>query len=186
MPALRLAQAVQLVEQQHPVGDGGVDARCGGARRRCLRLRDGGLGLPALPIASRPAVGDLVPGDPHQPGRERTLVGPEAGTTGPRGDEDLLGDVLGVRAGPERPHRHAVDLPGPPLVGPGQRLLVARGEPPADLRRRPAPRRTAAPGTGSTRPTLPTRGRRTASASLTGSSSGAHRRGSAITTTLSR
>jgi hypothetical protein len=50
-----------------------------------------------------------------------------------RRDERLLGDVLGVGAGTDRAHGHAVDRRRPALVGPSQRLLLARGEPAGDL-----------------------------------------------------
>ena len=99
-----------------------------------LQLRHGRLGLAALPLAARPGVGDLVPADarPATPG-SGPLVGPVAGAPGPRGDEGLLGDVLGVGAGAEGADRHAVDLTGPALVGQRQGLLLARGEPSTDL-----------------------------------------------------
>jgi hypothetical protein len=88
---------------------------------------------PALAVQPLPRVGDLVPADADQPGRERSAVGPETRAAGPGRDEGLLRDVLGVRPRPERAHGHAVHLPGEPFVGPGQGLLVALGEPLGDL-----------------------------------------------------
>ena len=96
-------------------------------------VRHGGLGLAALSLAAGPGVGDLVPADAHEPGRQRALVRPVARAAGPGRDEGLLGDVLGVGTGPEGAHGHPVDLAGPALVGQGQRLLVARREAAADL-----------------------------------------------------
>ena len=113
-PALRLTEAVQFVEQEHPVGDRGVDAGC-----RCPAGADWASAMAAsasLRWRSRRAQPSaiLCRATPDQPGRERALVGAEAGPAGPRGDEDLLGDVLGVGAGPNA--RTAI-----PWIWPAQR-----------------------------------------------------------------
>ena len=137
-------EEVQLVEQQHPVGDrrcrpppspGRPGAACASdiaasVSRRC-RSR----------LAQVSAI--LCRATPDQPGRAAGPCPAVAGAAGPGGDEGLLGDVLGVRPGTEGADRHAVDLAGPPLVGPApapaRRRRRSGGRPPG----RPVRRRRA-------------------------------------------
>ena len=179
--ALRLAEEVQLVEQQHPVGD----LRCrrprvtGPAGRACAS--DIAASVSRRCRSRRAHVSAILWRADARPARPGSgpLSGPVAGAAGPGGDEGLLGDVLGVRARAEGADGHAVDLAGPPLVG----QASACSSPAA--KRRPI---SASSGSAALRAarvrhprlrTLPRSGRPDGEMP-------AHRTGSATTTTLSR
>jgi len=63
---------------------------------RIARLARAGHWLPALARQALPAVGDRVPGDLEQPGREWRAAPFEPGEVGERLVEDLCGQILGL------------------------------------------------------------------------------------------
>src|SRR5262249_19772985 len=79
----------ELGEHRAPVGVGVVYFHRGGRLRR---------GLAALARPALPAVGDGVPGDLQEPGRERNAAPLEAAEVRERMVENLGGQVLGLAA----------------------------------------------------------------------------------------
>ena len=76
----------------------------------------------------RADVGDLVAGDPHQPGGEGGRARGQRVPAAPRGDEHLLGDVLGVVAVAQGTQRVGVHERRPAVVDLLEGRLVACDE----------------------------------------------------------
>src|SRR6478735_10071486 len=112
--AARVGQVLDGLPDDEPLGDllvGGPDGVVPGAGERHHGREPVGLAGPG-----RSCVGDLVAGDPDQPGREGGRARGQRVTAAPRGDEHLLGDVLGVVAVPQRTQRVGVHERGPAVV----------------------------------------------------------------------
>lgn len=78
-------------------------------------------------------VGDLPAGDADQPGGNSSACGVVPGAAGPRGEEDLLGDVLGLPEVAQRAGGQVVHETAPAPVGQGEAVRVAPPDPTADL-----------------------------------------------------
>ncbi len=114
--------------------------------RRCRgRPGRGGQVETARPGGER--VGDLPARDADQPGGDGPALGAVAGATGPRREEDLLGDVLGLPDVAEGAGGQVVDEAAPAPVGQGEAVRVAAPDPAADLLvREQVPERARTPG----------------------------------------
>lgn len=104
--------------------------RRGGGRWQGRPGRDGQV-EPARP--GRERVGDLTAGDADQPGGDGPACGVVPGAAGPRREEDLLGDVLGLPGVAQRTGGQVVHEAAPAPVGQGEAVRVAPPDPAADL-----------------------------------------------------
>lgn len=95
------------------------------------RAGRGGQVEPARPGGER--VGDLPAGDADQPGGHGAACGVVPGAAGPRREEDLLGDVLGLPDVTQRAGGQVVHEAAPAPVGQGEAVRVAPPDPAADL-----------------------------------------------------
>ena len=84
--------------------------------------RAGDAGLAAEPIDRQ------VVRDRHEPGRQPSPVGVEPRRLAPRGQEDVLGELLGRLAGAEQAHAERVHRPSEPRVDRADRDVVTGQE----------------------------------------------------------